>query len=330
MYVLMKGDEPVRSFDLRNHREATNGMTDWLVNRQSNRERAGMEAIFSKYSLNHFSEFIRFTHCLSLNDCYWVKAFEDKTTFSEINLYDNPFDDVISQVAFTGEGGFKPTLSPEYTTHGALAKRWFRRNGEIYLAKGGDYEPYAEYVASELADFLNLHNFVKYDLSHIGSVPVSTCKLFTSKQVGFSPARLYLDRYLYENVVELFGKYEEFWDMMLLDYLIVNTDRHYDNFGFLVDNYTEDIVGMAPIFDNGCGCLSQWSGKGERIDYIESRVPVFGGSFYSNMRTDVARLRRAAEFECSYNEFTSRASHVIRYRALDALGLATNKFGGGR
>ena len=40
-------------------------------------------------------------------------------------------------------------------------------------------------------------------------------------------------------------------DMIVLDALICNTDRHYGNFGFLVDNKTNKIAAPAPLFDHG-------------------------------------------------------------------------------
>ena len=39
--------------------------------------------------------------------------------------------------------------------------------------------------------------------------------------------------------------------MLVLDALICNTDRHFGNFGFLIDNKTNKIVAPAPLFDHG-------------------------------------------------------------------------------
>ena len=39
--------------------------------------------------------------------------------------------------------------------------------------------------------------------------------------------------------------------MLVLDAIIRNTDRHLGNFGFLVDNHTNQLLRPAPIFDNG-------------------------------------------------------------------------------
>ena len=40
-------------------------------------------------------------------------------------------------------------------------------------------------------------------------------------------------------------------DMMAFDFLIGNIDRHFGNFGFLIDNHTGNILGTAPFFDHG-------------------------------------------------------------------------------
>lgn len=38
---------------------------------------------------------------------------------------------------------------------------------------------------------------------------------------------------------------------MVFDFIIENKDRHFSNFGFLVDNDNGEIQSLAPIFDNG-------------------------------------------------------------------------------
>ena len=40
-------------------------------------------------------------------------------------------------------------------------------------------------------------------------------------------------------------------DMLVFDAIICNTDRHYGNFGVLVDNKTNAIAAPAPLFDHG-------------------------------------------------------------------------------
>lgn len=40
-------------------------------------------------------------------------------------------------------------------------------------------------------------------------------------------------------------------DMVVFDAVIYNTDRHFGNFGFLIDNVTNRIVAPAPLIDHG-------------------------------------------------------------------------------
>lgn len=39
--------------------------------------------------------------------------------------------------------------------------------------------------------------------------------------------------------------------MLVFDAVILNEDRHFGNFGLLVDSHTNKIIAPAPIFDNG-------------------------------------------------------------------------------
>ena len=68
--------------------------------------------------------------------------------------------------------------------------------------------------------------------------------------------------------------------MFVFDALICNTDRHFGNFGFLVDNHTNKIIDNAPIFDNG---LSLWCyAMEEELDDIDSYVKTRTPATYSD------------------------------------------------
>ena len=87
---------------------------------------------------------------------------------------------------------------------------------------------------------------------------VSTCKIFTTEDKGYSPIHLCLkkeDRYktegnLLEAIAKVMGK-EKLGDIMVFDSIIYNTDRHLGNFGMITDNNTGRLLKPAPIFDNG-------------------------------------------------------------------------------
>ena len=90
---------------------------------------------------------------------------------------------------------------------------------------------------------------VNYGLSRFKGRICSTCRLFTSDKYGYIPAGRVVSR-------EEALKDPRFADVFFFDAIIFNTDRHMGNFGYLVDNDTNEIVGAAPIFDNGYGLFS--------------------------------------------------------------------------
>jgi len=197
---------------------------------------------------------------LSLNDVYWVVSDDFRGTWSACNLYENAFSKSMVAIAFTGQGvrgADEATTSPEMTTNGMLPKCWRRFGDEVLLFKGGTtagaghafgLEPYSEYFAAQVAEALGFSH-VDYDLARFKGRLCSTCRLFTSERMGYLPAALVPDR---RAVLED----HRFAETFLFDAIIFNTDRHLGNFGYLVDNDTNEIVGAAPIFDNGYGLFS--------------------------------------------------------------------------
>ena len=87
----------------------------------------------------------------------------------------------------------------------------------------------------------------------------STCVLFTSKEYAFLPVGKVVTSGGMEAVASYYEKMGAAYakalaDMLVMDAIICNTDRHFGNFGFLVDNRTNEIVAPAPLFDHGNYC----------------------------------------------------------------------------
>jgi len=199
---------------------------------------------------------------LSLNDVYWVVPDDFRSTWAECNLYGNAFSKSMAVIAFTGLGvraADEATTSPEMTTNGMLPKCWRRVGDEVLLYKGGTatgaeagrtvgLEPYSEYLAAQVAEALGFEH-VAYDLARFKGRLCSTCRLFTSERIGYLPAALVPDRR--SALVD-----PRFAETFLFDAIVFNTDRHLGNFGYLVDNETNEVLGASPIFDNGYGLFS--------------------------------------------------------------------------
>lgn len=251
-------------------------ITKWLKSRTIPKNRAYVHNFLSKcnLNLNRPMNIIKVSKGLSLNDCYWVVEEGFSGTFEKYNLYDNRFSRVLALIAFTGYGSsVRSSLAscPEFTTNGMLPKCWRRVAGEIKLYKGGTSgasntgnEPYCEYYAAQIAKELGI-SAIDYGLSKWKGALCSTCVLFTSKEYAFLPVGKVVTSGGMEAVASYYEKMGAAYakalaDMLVLDAIICNTDRHFGNFGFLVDNRTNEIVAPAPLFDHG-NSLFNFAGK---------------------------------------------------------------------
>ncbi|MDO4811138.1 MAG: XRE family transcriptional regulator [Eubacteriales bacterium] len=290
-------------------------LVSWIRHRTIPKNRAYVDTILNKMglSLNRPFDVIRLSKGLSLNDCYWVTEDGFDGSFEKYNLYDNRFSRILGEIAFTGYGTSSNTLlttSPEFTTNGMLPKCWRRENRVIRLYKGGTegasnsgFEPYSEYYASQLAAKIGV-NAIPYGISKWKGKLCSTCELFTSKDISFIP----VGRIVRSGGIKAVRKYyeelgEEFVqalnEMIVFDALIFNTDRHYGNFGFLVDNNTNRIIAPAPLFDHGNSLLNfagndAWTDEKSIWKYASIQKPRVYDDFAEEARKYITHEQKSA------------------------------------
>ena len=80
------------------------------------------------------------------------------------------------------------------------------------------------------------------------------CELFTSKEYSYIPIGQLVSKGGMKAIFEYYQTLGQTFvdaleDMLVFDAIICNTDRHYGNFGVLVDNKTNTIAAPAPLFD---------------------------------------------------------------------------------
>jgi hypothetical protein len=260
------------------------GVLKWLNQRTIPKNRAYVHSILNTMglSLRDTKGLIDICKGLSLNDSFWVVPVGFSGKYSEYNLYENRFSEILALTALTGESineerARRIRTSPEFTTNGMLPKAWRRRNGRILLFKGGIWrqyaaapdplEPYSEYYAAQIADAMGLKP-VKYGLSRWKGVLGCTCALFTDIDTAYIPMAAVVrprdtdaDSSRYYSICGEWCKafdhekgtrlFDYFASTLVFDSLILNEDRHFGNFGVLRDNHSGEIIGNAPIFDNG-------------------------------------------------------------------------------
>ena len=270
------------------------GLSRWLRRRTIPKNRAYVHNLLAKcgLNLNRPLSIINICKGLSLNDCYWVVQADNGDIFEKVNLYDNPFSNVLAELAFTGYGSsLRSSLfsSPEFTTNGMLRKCWRRISGKVYLYKGGTegasntgFEPYSEFYAAQIATAMGVRA-IPYGLSRWKGVLCSTCELFTSKEYSYIPVGHLVTKggmgavkAYYESLGPEFTA--ALREMLVFDAVICNVDRHFGNFGVMVNNRTNTVVSPAPLFDHGNSLFNfagtdAWSSDAALEEYIETLAP---------------------------------------------------------
>ena len=284
-------------------------IASWIRHRTIPRNRAYVNSLLAAMGLspNRQMDVIKASKGLSLNDCYWVTEEGFEGTFENYNLYDNRFNRVLGLIAFTGYGSENPsgmTSSPEFTTNGMLPKCW-RREGGIKLYKGGTEgasntgnEPYSEFYAAKIAEIIGV-NAIPYTLSKWKDRLCSVCDIFTGKDVSFVPIGRIVKSGGMKAVREYYASLgDEFIqalnEMIVFDAIVYNTDRHFGNFGVLVDSKTNEVIAPAPLFDHG-NALFSLVGK----DALQSEE-----SFEKYAKTLLP---------CVYDDFVAEAKSVITH-----------------
>ena len=213
-------------------------------------------------------------YSLSLTDHYWVKLPNQTVKWEEINYFDNDFSEDIGNMLFGNKIKDYPLniKSPDCTTDGALSKRWKILNGKRVLVKSGSsftrQEVFNEVIASELMYRLDIPH-VEYSLLYEGNKPRCASEDFITRDTEYIGAWYFLgmpDDLTMDNFYERYSSrckdlhlesaLIQFDQMLLVDYLLLNCDRHLTNFGFIRDANTLEIISAAPIFDTGSslGC----------------------------------------------------------------------------
>lgn len=200
-------------------------------------------------------------HCLSLTDVYWVKEYREKVSFAEINLFEHSLSEAFVPVSLKGtlltvqnaELISKQDIAGDIGTAGVAPKAWVRRNGTFYLLKDGDRgEVEAELLASKIARCFDVEQ-VLYDPELYDGEEVSSSRIVTSLDrsiVAMEFVEVYAANHEMDKD-ELILKLDaySYYMMNIVDYLVGNVDRHWGNWGVLVDNSTNKPISLYPLMD---------------------------------------------------------------------------------
>ena len=256
-------------------------LNDWWKGRAIPASRSGIKKVLEDLQIATTQRLLEKCLGLSLSDQYWICPQSRNLKWSEINFFENNFSDDMGNILFgkvsSGEMILNDEISlmsPDNTSDGWLKKKWKIINGKRCLIKGGSgaiqQEPYNEVIASKIMERLDIPH-VKYSLIMEEEYPYSICEDFITPQTELISAWYVMQTEKKPNHISVYQHYvncceklgipkikESLDQMMVVDYLIANEDRHQNNFGVIRDVKKLNFIGSAPLFDSG---TSLWFDK---------------------------------------------------------------------
>lgn len=245
-------------------------LNDWLRLRSIPASRKGIEWALQQLNISTTQELLVKSFGLSLSDQYWIKPVDQDLRWDDINFFNNDFSEDIGDLLFGLRDSSENInlISPDNTSDGNLKKRWKIINKGRYLLKSGSgalkQEIYNEVLASKIMDLLDIEH-IEYNLIKIGDESYSICKDFINDNEDLIPIFRFINQKKmiqndssFTHLIKLLEEYnvpnyqKSLDQMLVIDYLIANEDRHYNNFGLIRDVNTLEYKGFAPIYDNGC------------------------------------------------------------------------------
>ena len=241
----------------------------WWTDRFIPSARSGLVDALSQLGFPDPQQVISRNLGLSLSDHYWVKPAGSNLSWDEVNFFENDFspdvgDALLGKLSKTSDIDLR---SPDWTCDGNLRKRWAILDGKRCLVKAGSgpfqQQPFNEVIATKIAQRLAIPH-IPYTLLWDEGLPYSVCEDFVTPDTELIPAWRVMQTQKKDNQTSVYQHYRNCCEklgvpnvthalnqMLVLDYLIANEDRHFNNFGLLRNPDTLKWLGPAPIYDSG-------------------------------------------------------------------------------
>lgn len=296
---------PLAVFNASKNRSSslTKTVNDWFRGRGIPSWRKDLEKLLDKLGVSSSVELLNKYYGLSLSDQYWLKDVNSAVKWEDINFFTNDFeyeayldaslDSSSKSIVSLDKNIFK---SPNNTTDGMLQKGWIIESGKRVLVKGtytsNKEEPINEYLASQICKRLGF-DYCNYEVEWSDKTKlISKCNDFINENEELISA---YDIYNsekkpnnisdYEFYIQILEKHnvpnarENMENLFILDYLMLNNDRHLKNFGIIRNVNTLKWEKVAPIFDTGESM--QCDKYTDEINFSSGK-----GKFFSNTDKD--------------------------------------------
>ncbi len=266
---------------------ACNGRTASLVysffsGRVFSSSRDNAELLYRFFGINSSSSKSRAETCLayravSVGDSYWVKNKGETIAWKDVCFHCNDFPSLVS-IALDGQTLVSEATSPhpDLTTDGSFRKSWIHRDGKLFLVKSDRTTSYLnsqmEVLASKILDCFTGVEHIKYWGEERKTVQGNTiytcvCENYCTEDLSTVHASEVMDYYKFLGLdfkhwaLGSFG--QKFANIAILDYVLLNTDRHPANYGFYFDNHTGEIVSLLPLYDHNLAFIADLADTAE-------------------------------------------------------------------
>lgn len=195
---------------------------------------------------------------VSMTDDYWLNNDEMSLKWEEMNPRENHLNEIIAHIALIGSTLTATGMphTPELTGQGAYAKAWFREKDGMYLYKAGTkngVEDKIEIMVSNILDHFDIDHVI-YQETSFENRSVSKCKNMADDDrciVHAEDFTSYCNRMGLNFMDEALKQgAEQIYQMCVIDYLISNSDRHGQNWGFYMNNHTGELLQPHPLYDH--------------------------------------------------------------------------------
>jgi len=277
MYI-MSGDEIVVKYDKETYEYTVideskapiyivnrGDILSWISDRAIDGSRGNSRSVKREFGLSRTADDVQTVlsvHGAAITDNYWIKDEEDDLQYKDVKFYKNDYFALALNSDISGLP-LGRSHNPELTNIGSREKGWLLEDGKWWLYKNQPVaENFSEYFAYALGNLLGF-DMAKYELVDDGRYIKSldfTEQKYNLQHIDCIVQDHYVDgklvteddlQYNYETLLDIDEKLgQEFVNIIIMDAIVENGDRHIKNYGVLTDRQTGEIASMAPNYDN--------------------------------------------------------------------------------
>ena len=237
----------------------------WLETRAIDSHRANSRLLKKALRLAEKDDVSTVVHVngATITDNYWIREIGSELTYRDVKFSDDYFSNLAlkgTYDSFNRAANSKRTKTPELTNVGSFEKCWKLRDGKWWMYKKASHdEMFSELFVYELGKALGM-NMAVYER---GEGFIKSLDFTNAAAVNFEPASTFMgDNEDYSDVVNALHRLcpeaiSEYIQLIFMDTICANPDRHTNNFGLLRDTQTGELIGFAPNYDNNMALISR-------------------------------------------------------------------------